>query len=34
MKQISNFKTPTNIFAIVNMKEKIIYEETEKNIGS
>ena len=26
MKQISNFKTPSNIFAIVNMKEKIIYE--------
>ena len=30
MKQISNFKTPSNIFAIVNMKEKIIYEKQKK----
>ena len=30
MKQISNFKTPSNIFAIVNMKEKIIYENQKK----
>lgn len=30
MKQISNFKTPSNIFAIVNMKEKNIYEKQKK----
>ena len=30
MKQISNFKTPSNIFAIVNMKEKTIYEKQKK----
>ena len=30
MKQISNFKTPTNIFAVVNMKEKIIYKKQKK----
>ena len=30
MKQISNFKTPSNIFAVVNMKEKIIYENQKK----
>ena len=30
MKQISNFKSPSNIFAIVNMKEKIIYEKQKK----
>ena len=30
MKQISNFKTPSNIFAVVNMKEKIIYEKQKK----
>ena len=30
MKQISNFKTPSNIFAIVKMKEKIIYKKQKK----
>ena len=30
MKQISNFKTPSNIFAVVNMKEKIIYKKQKK----
>ena len=30
MKQISNFKTPSNIFAVVNMNEKIIYEKQKK----
>ena len=30
MKQISKFKTPSNIFAVVNMREKIFYEKQKK----